>query len=174
MNPLLVSTLTQSAGNQIAETRKTLPKVLIGTVIIVVAVILFFVIRSQYRKWKAEQERKAGNKQDVDFANPQSQQSQTAFANIYADTLRAAFNRSGQNWLINTDGTNNDVVYDIAKKMAANKVPFSLVADAYNTKYADDLSKRLQKEMRADEIQKFNSLRQGLGTPANGLSGFIY
>lgn len=174
MNPLLVSTLAQSAGNQITETRKTLPKVLIGTVIIVVAVILFFVIRSQYRKWKAEQERKAGNQQDADYSNPQSPQSQNAFANIYADTLRAAFNRSGRKWLITADGTNDDVVYDIAKKMHENKVAFSKVADAYNTKYADDLSKRLQSEMDADELQKFNSLRQGLGMPANGLSGFIY
>lgn len=84
-----------------------------------------------------------------------------AYARMYANQLRTAFNPSGYSWLISTDTTNNTEVQAVAGKIKLLKVPFSMIATAYYAAFTDDLNVRLQKELNPAELRQFY-VRSGL------------
>ena len=65
--------------------------------------------------------------------------------------------------MINFDTTDNAVVLSTAELMKKNSVPFSYVAGAYYAAFKDDLAKRLQSELSANELVSFY---------AKGVNGF--
>jgi hypothetical protein len=163
MNPLLVATATNAIGKNVENgnveklANTALKPLKIGLIVIAVIVVGYFAykaIKNAIDKAKAGQ----NNNQDL-YDNPQTEvqreSNRVARAKQLAARLRAAFNPSGFDWLVNTDGTTTMVVYDVANQMKINLVPFSYVAKAYYAAYNDDLSKRLEKELESTELTKF-------------------
>lgn len=90
----------------------------------------------------------------------------SSFSTSYAAMLYSAFFQSGSEWISDFmgDGTNQELVYDVARQMYQNKVAFSQVNSSYQALYKRDLFKDLQKELSSEEQIKFNSiLQKGLG-----------
>lgn len=122
---------------------KTKRYILIGVIVLVALVILFFV----FRAIKKASDRKQNNNFDAPGTS--------GLATQYAHRLRTALNPSGMSWMINTDGTNEKEIMSVADAMKANKVTMSQVATAYYTAYKDDLAKRLQGDLDSGEFNEF-------------------
>lgn len=122
---------------------KTKRYILIGVIVLVALVILFFV----FRAIKKASDRKQNNNFDAPGTS--------GLATQYAHRLRTALNPSGMSWMINTDGTNEKEIMAVADAMKANKVTMSQVATAYYTAYKDDLAKRLQGDLDSGEFNEF-------------------
>ena len=71
-----------------------------------------------------------------------------------AVALRSAMNRSGMNWLHWIDGTDVDSLYNLANQIADIKK----VAKEYKNLYGRVLAEDLRKELKTDELAKFNTL----------------
>lgn len=102
-----------------------------------------------YRRWKKAKETAVFNNINT-TTDPIG-----AKAKVYANQLRSAVNPSGLSWMINMDGSNTEQALLIGKKMKADNVPFSMVAQMYNMAYKDDLSKRLQSDLSSSELSLF-------------------
>lgn len=176
MNPIAAAAIADQAGKQI-ENGNIERIVRVGSqpmkwVLIAVGVVAALYFANRWiKKYKAEQDRKAFNAQDIvnnPTTNAQKEQNRKAYANTFANMLRSAFNPSGISWLIATDTTNTKAVLSIAEQMKAKGVPYSYVANAYFTAYNDDLAKRLQSELSTSDLQKFNT-SAGMA----GMNGFL-
>lgn len=115
-----------------------------------IAIILLIGLAVAYFVWLKPYlaKQKAIDNSDIDDAK-------TGKAKIFANELRAAFNPSGNGWMIDWDNTNEGAAYLVAAKIRANKVKFTEVAKAYYAAFNDDLMKRLQKELDTAELTKF-------------------
>lgn len=71
-----------------------------------------------------------------------------------AMTLRSALNPSGVSWLRSTDGTNEQLILDIAKTITT----LDEVEKAYQGLYDDNLLDDLQSDLSAEDYQKFLTL----------------
>lgn len=127
------------------KTQNLYRKVQIGLMIVIALAIGYFVFLKPYLE-----KQKAIDNSDID-------NKKTGKAKIYANELRAAFNPSGNNWMIDFDNTNEGAAYLVAAKIRRDKVKFADVAAAYYAAYNDDLTKRLQKELDSVELTKFYS-----------------
>ena len=130
---------------------------------------VFFGGKAIQKNIKQKREKGAGDQVD-------SKDNTKAMATTFAQQLRSAFNPSGQDWMRSFDTTNLTAVFDVAKKMYQNKVPFSAVSTAYNNLYQASFVSHLQDELNSSEVEKFYSiLKTGLGSvalpPASTLIG---
>lgn len=139
----------------------------IAVSVVLLAVALFFAIRAI----KKYLENKSFNDQDT-VDNPKTkaerEKNRKAYANIFANQLRTAFNPTGNGWMIDIDGTSTDAVMKVAAGIKEKEVPFSYVAAAYNTAYKSSLAAQLQSELSSTELSKFYATAgmQGVGTVA--------
>ena len=74
-------------------------------------------------------------------------------ANALATSYMQAINPSGYEWAIDSDGTNEDLLYELAAQSRGNM--YKAAFDQYNTLYKRNLTKDLQAELDNDEYKKF-------------------
>lgn len=73
-----------------------------------------------------------------------------------AQLLRQALNPSGNGWMVDLDGTNEDLI----KSTASQITDLKEVAKWYESQYQESLYARLQKELSPEDYQKFLNLIQ--------------
>ncbi|MBU6158720.1 MAG: hypothetical protein KGP35_06775 [Bacteroidetes bacterium] len=71
-----------------------------------------------------------------------------------AMTFRTAMNPSGISWLMSTDGTNEDLIFDTAKQVTNLDEVSSSYKDLYQSNLLDDL----QRELSSEDYSKFLTL----------------
>ncbi|GJM64900.1 hypothetical protein [Persicobacter diffluens] len=76
----------------------------------------------------------------------------------YASLLNAAFNNLGWGWF---DGTDEDLVYEVATQMFKNGVDFQTVANMYKNVYGDELLQEIDAELDDGEKLKFFNILRG-------------
>ncbi|MBO0934600.1 hypothetical protein [Fibrella aquatilis] len=102
-------------------------------------------------------------------ASKREQALQDAPSNPYvqqAIAVRQACNSSGNDWMINYDGTDEDALFALAPQIG--KSGWSGVQEAYQQLYAEPLTERLTKELGNADFQKFLLL---LNAQSGGSSG---
>lgn len=72
-------------------------------------------------------------------------------ANALAQLYRQAMNPSGYGWMMELDGTNENLIFDLAAK--TNN--FQSVSTSYRALYGTDLTSDLRKELSSDDYTKF-------------------
>lgn len=128
---------------------ESLPKILKwGGIIIVVAVIFFFV-RKKIKGWIEKNENSATN---VVSGN-------VGMANVLADRARTAM----KGW-----GTNEGTLYEMASVIATGQTSFEDVATAYYRKFQRSLADDIRSELNSKELKKFYDT---MGLPVAGLNG---
>lgn len=125
---------------------KTGKIVVISVVALVALVMLYFFVYRPYKKKK-----EALENSNYDTATTKGQ------ANVLADQMAIAMHGFG---------TNENAMYEAAKKIGEGKTSFNEVAAAYWSKYKESLSERIKKELNSKEFKKFNEL---LGAALSGL-----
>lgn len=85
-----------------------------------------------------------------------------------AQTLKAAFNRSGTGIFSWADGTDIQAVYDTASKIK----DWSAVSRAYNNLYNSNLADDLTSELSTDELQEFYKRLGQARQAANAMTEF--
>lgn len=71
--------------------------------------------------------------------------------NALAQLYRQAVNPSGYKWLMELDGTNEEMLF----KLAAETYNYQGVATAYKALYETDLTEDLRKELSTSDFQQF-------------------
>lgn len=96
--------------------------------------------------------------QYYDPNNQSSNAQKEALASQLATKFNAGFNPSGVSWLRNTDQTNEKAIFQCARDVAKNKIPWSMMTKAYKGIIDRDLTYDLQSELDSDELDLFNSI----------------
>lgn len=74
--------------------------------------------------------------------------------NALAQLYRQAMNPTGYGWTMSVDGTNEQLIFELARETA----DFTAVSVSYKTLYNSDLSADLRKELSTSDYQKFVQL----------------
>lgn len=72
--------------------------------------------------------------------------------NQLAHQYRSASNPSGVSWMIDFDGTDEDLMMDLALQ---SKGGYKLIADAYKQKFDESLTDRVRSELDTEDFQKW-------------------
>ena len=130
MNPLLL-----------LQAKKVLSNKYVIMTIVLIAVI--FLARGGIKKFiKARNENKFNKNETKD-------------ANQLALQYRTASNPSGNSWMIDFDGTDEDSIEKLAYQ---TKGILKNVADAYKLKFEETLSDRMSKELDGKELQNWRNI----------------
>lgn len=105
----------------------------------VVMIVAYFILKKWAQSAAADKAR--SDIQDGGYLN----------ANALATLYKQALNPSGYGPLIELDGTNEELIYQVAAKTGN----FRDVWEAYKKQYNRDLTDDLQKELSSDEYAKF-------------------
>ena len=92
------------------------------------------------------------------YYKPGNETSKQTIASQLAVKFSAAFNPSGVSWMRAMDQTNEQAVFECARDMNKNKIPWSMVSGAYKGTIGRDLLSDLQSELDSDEIALFNGI----------------
>ncbi|KAA0992773.1 hypothetical protein [Dyadobacter aurulentus] len=105
----------------------------------IIAIVAYFILK----KWaiKAATDKAKSELQSAGGNNP------NALATLY----KQALNSSGYDWMFELDGTEEDLIY----QLAAETTNYKAVFDSYKSQYNRDLTADLQKELSATEYQRF-------------------
>ena len=134
MNPVIIATVVK--GLKSFFTNRT---VLTVIAIIVIVLILKKKIKKGVRKYKEKQFDKN------EFQDP----------NLLVQQYRSASNPSGINWLINTDGTEEAEILNLAYPTNGQK---TAVSEAYQNKYAETLTDRLKSELSTKDFDHWKNI----------------
>lgn len=116
---------------------------------------LFFGARALSKKLKERKSENASNQ--VDNKDPK-----VALAATLAQKAYTAFFPSGYPGL--WDGTDEVALYNVAKQMFTNKIPFSYLTESYRKLYSRQFAQDLADELSAEELTKFYSnFQKGFG-----------
>ncbi|TDE15293.1 hypothetical protein [Dyadobacter psychrotolerans] len=74
-------------------------------------------------------------------------------ANALATSFKNAINPSGWEWAIDSDGTNEELIFGLAAQSRGQM--YKAVYNQYNTLYKRDLTKDLQAELSDSDYNKF-------------------
>lgn len=130
VNPLLIKSATG-----ILRSKKFL--MLIG----ILFVLLLFK-RSIKKAIRAYRERRF-DKSEADTINQLAQQ------------YRAASNPSGLSWMIDVDGTDEQLIDRLAYQ---SKGEYDAISDAYRDKFDESLTDRMRKELGSEEFMQFRNI----------------
>ncbi len=131
MNPLVIAQALKGAGSFFSN-RKVQIAILI--------IILYFIFKKKIKQLIRNYKQRKFNKNEAQDINQLAQQ------------YRAAANRSGIEWMINFDGTNTDIINNLAFQ---TKGRFQEVADAYRLKFEESLTDRMRKELSTNDFQNW-------------------
>jgi len=70
----------------------------------------------------------------------------------------AAFNPSGVSWMRAIDQTNEQAVFECARDLNINKIPWSMISSAYKGTQGRELLSDLQSELDSEELNLFNGI----------------
>jgi len=107
----------------------------------IVVIVAYFILK----KWA---QKAAEDKAQRDLQSGNGTQTPAALATLY----KQALNPSGYGFLIEMDGTSEELVYSTAAYRPQN---FSQVWENYKLQYSRNLTDDLQKELSAEEYAKF-------------------
>lgn len=113
------------------------------TLLVILVMIVFFIAKGGITKFLRN---RAEKKFDRD---------ETKDVNQLALQYRTASNPSGNNWMIDWDGTNEDAIEKLAYQ---TKGVLDEVAAAYKLKYDETLSDRMSKELDSEELQDWRNI----------------
>lgn len=85
----------------------------------------------------------------------QFDKNETINANQLAQQYRSASNPSGVSWMIDFDGTDEDLIEKLAFQ---TKGGFDVVADAYHQKFDETLTDRMRAELDTDEFKNWHNI----------------
>ena len=136
MNPLIITQLL-GALKKVFTNKKVL--------VVMFVLLLFFIFR---RKVKAFVTKRSQTKFDAQS---------TEDPNRVALSFRNAANPSGNNWMIDWDGTDEEAFERLARKMN-NQGIIQEVSDAYKQKYQETLQDRAMKELDGENLQNYEDI----------------
>lgn len=134
MNPIIMSQV--ATGAKKIFTNKYV-------VIAIIIVVVIFLAKGGIKKISKKIKEKKFDRDETKDVNQLAQQ------------YRSASNPSGNNWMINWDGTDEDAIERLAYQ---TKGVLTQVADAYKLKFDETLTDRLRKELDADELQNWRNI----------------
>lgn len=94
----------------------------------------------------------------VNEAREKIQESGYLNANALAQLYRQAVNPSGYSVLMSVDGTNEELIFDLAGRTSN----FQSVATAYKALYSSDLTEDLRKELSTADFERFLRILNGI------------
>ena len=134
MNPLVANQLLTGAKKVFSNKY---------VIITLVVVIIFFIAKGGIKKVIRTVRENKFNKNE------------TKDTNQLALQYRTASNPSGNNWMIDWDGTNEEAIEKLAYQ---TKGVLDEVADAYKLKFDETLSDRMSKELDSEELQNWRNI----------------
>lgn len=117
-------------------------------------VAAFILGKKLFNSIRANIEENQYYKPDKNTDNSQKQ----SIASQLAVKFSAAFNPSGNSWMRSIDQTDEKAIFQCARDMNKNKIPWSMVSTAYKGTIGRDLLSDLQSELDANELNLFNSI----------------
>ena len=112
-------------------------------IIAIIVLVVFFVAKGGIQKFIRSRKEKEFNRNE------------TKDVNQLALQYRTASNPSGNDWMINWDGTNEDAIEKLAYQ---TKGVLDEVAAAYKLKFDETLSDRMSKELDSEELQDWRNI----------------
>jgi hypothetical protein len=166
MNPELIAEVTKKTEIQLDVNRMQESGMKAGKTVFIVILIAVALVAIWWFARKQIKQAKENRFNNTDTTAPiGSNAYKNSLAVNYAQRIKAS--RGAWGGLLND---NEDAIFQVAKDMRANNVPFSTVAKAYNDGFGSMLAQDLTSWLSPEELQKFYTL---LGsTPINGLRGY--
>lgn len=118
-------------------------KIFTGKKRFVIAIAVYFILK----KWATAA---AKDKSLSELVNSNGSVSANGLATLY----RQALNPSGYTWAWDTDGTDEDLLFELAARTPS----YRAVYDAYKIQYSRDLTNDLQGELSGSDYNKFIGL----------------
>lgn len=131
---------------------KTTQYTITALVVVIVLVVLY---RNFDKIVDAIKRRNTENKDGINIiVNPDT--NTQIDLNSLARQFKNAINPSGISWMSWSDGTDEDALFDLAKKINANI--FNKVSQVYRNLYNSNLMNDLQEELNSSDLSKFLQL----------------
>ena len=131
MNPKAVQVIATGAKKVFSN------KYVLITLLVLIVLLIF---RKRIKKVVRNRQEKKFDKKEARNVNQLAQQ------------YRSASNPSGVSWMIDFDGTDEDLMMDLAIQ---SKGGYKLIADAYKQKFDESLTDRVRSELDTEDFQSW-------------------